>query len=61
MLHNTVAAVIKIMPRPGPKAYYTPLCISQMYNKSGEKGTKAKSHFLKRALHHLVLVYLWLQ
>lgn len=50
-LHHTVAAVIKIMPWPGEKAYYTLLCISEICNKSEEKGTKAKSHF-KRVLHH---------
>ncbi len=46
-LHHTVAAVIKIMPWPGRKAYYPLLCISEIHNKGEEKGSEAKSHFLK--------------
>lgn len=34
------------MPWSAQKAYYTLLFISEIYNKSGEKGTKAESHFL---------------
>lgn len=48
MPHHTVAAVIKIMPRLGPKAYYTLLSISEIYNESveGEKKKRWKPNLI---------------